>query len=293
MTALSNVQWQQYFQTLQETCSSYTGSKKVQRFNKDLYQAAKQINKNYPWRANRTPYRVLVAELMLQQTQADRVAPLYRRFLAAFPSIKKLAHAEQREVIAHWQGLGYNRRALFLHRLASIVHKERAGRIPRTQKELIALPGIGAYTSRSILVFAHNQPEVFIETNIRSMFLYFFTPLQRTYSDEELLVHIEATIDRNNPRRWYEALMDVGSVLKKHVPKLNTFSQHYQKQSKFEGSFRQKRGLILKQLLHAGEMSKTSLQKQLHIKPAELEKVLLSLTADAFIENSNGRVRLR
>lgn len=262
-------------------------------FNTFLALAKLNLNKQYPWRSNRTPYRVLISEVMLQQTQADRVVKHYRRFLKEFPSFRSLAQAPQAAVIHAWQGLGYNRRALYVHNAAKEITRLYAGRIPRAPELLQELPGIGAYTSKSILVFTYNQPHVFIETNIRSIFLYYFSSLDKPVPDSLLLPYIEAALDRNNPREWYESLMDVGSLLKKTIPGLNTHSSTYVKQSKFQGSFRQKRGALLRLLSEKNPGCCTALQNELDISEAELQKLLAIMVNEGFIRITKTSVSLR
>ena len=197
-----------------------------------------------PWRKTRDPYKILVSELMLQQTQVDRVVPFYNKFIKRFPTAKKLAGAKLSSVLKAWQGLGYNRRAKYLHEAAKIIAREGF----TGQK----LPGVGPYTRGAVLAFAFNKPEVFIETNIRTVIFYHSNILQNTrMTDAELLPVVEELLKKSKmrPREFYAALMDYGAHLKKQGVKLNSYSKHYVKQSKFEGSARQLRGAILRELL--------------------------------------------
>ena len=201
-----------------------------------------------PWRATRDPYRVLGSEVMLQQTQVDRVIPYYERWLKEFPTARVLAMAPLSKVLKAWQGLGYNRRGKYLWEAAKIISEYGWGG---------KLPGIGPYTAAAIEAFAHNKPTVFIETNIRTVFFHhcYSNVLQNTrIEDKELLPLVEEALRKSKmqPRDFYAALMDYGSHLKKQGVKLNTKSKHYQKQSKFEGSARQKRAAKLRDLLAKG-----------------------------------------
>lgn len=201
-----------------------------------------------PWRQTRDPYKILVSEVMLQQTQVDRVLPKYEAFIQKFPDAKALAKATLLDVLRQWQGLGYNRRGKMLHDAAKII---LANGFPRTSEEIQKLPGVGPYTARAVAVFAFASEEVFIETNIRTVFIHYCFPKKKTVSDSELLTLIGLALKRSRmqSRDFYAALMDFGSHLKKSGIKLNGRSSHYVKQSKFEGSSRQLRGQILKLLL--------------------------------------------
>lgn len=200
-----------------------------------------------PWRDSPTPYSVVVSELMLQQTQVHRVVPKFREFVAQFPDFSTLASAPLSDVLIAWQGLGYNRRAKYLHELAKVVVVR--GGLPDTQDELVKLPGIGKNTAGAILAYAFDQPVVYIETNIRTVYLHHYFADRFDVDDKELLPIIERTLDRDEPRAWYSALMDYGTYLKKQGLGRNNASKHYKKQSKFEGSVRQMRGAILRALV--------------------------------------------
>lgn len=205
-----------------------------------------------PWRnpdqdGTFDPYKILLSELMLQQTQVNRVTIKYHDFLQTFPDIATLAQAPLADVLRMWSGLGYNRRARFLHQSAAIIHQ--AGTFPTTQEQLIALPGVGANTAGAILAYAYNKPTVFIETNIRTVYLHHFFAHSSDVSDRQLLPLIEKTLDTHNPRQWYWALMDYGTFLKAEHSNPSRRSRHHTKQSTFEGSRRQLRGRILKLLI--------------------------------------------
>jgi A/G-specific adenine glycosylase len=202
-----------------------------------------------PWRETKDPYRILVSEIMLQQTQVVRVEEKYPKFIRAFPDFKALNRAPLAKVYGVWQGMGYNRRALALKKIAHIVVNDYKGTLPKTHEDLCALPGIGKATASSIMAFAFNRPAVFIETNIRTVFIHFFFKKRKQVADEEILLLVEQCLYRKNPRVWYWALMDYGTMLKKSGEDKNIRSKHYKKQGRFEGSRRQKRGKILKILL--------------------------------------------
>lgn len=223
---------------------------------------------NLPWRKTKDPYKILVSELMLQQTQVSRVIPKYESFLKKFPNVKTLAKASLSDVLKEWQGLGYNRRAKFLHQTAKIITGDYKGKFPKDVEKIEALPGIGHYTARAILTFAFNNPEVFIETNIRTVFTHRYfkqgSTLLGQVSDKEIFPLIERDLKKSKmePRDFYAALMDYGSHLKANGIRINNKSKHYVKQSKFEGSTRQKRSALLRDALKKG-VSEKKLEKLL------------------------------
>lgn len=224
----------------------------VAEFQSMILDFYRQEGRSFPWRETRDPYAILVSELMLQQTQTERVVPKYLAWLEAFPTAADLAAAPFPQVLAAWSGLGYNRRAGYLQSACRQVMQELGGVFPSTAKELQRLKGVGAYTAGAVAAFAFNRPEVFIETNIRSVYLFFFYPDQEKVSDAQLMPLIQATVYHQDPRRWYYALMDYGAALKKSTANPNRRSHHYSRQSRFEGSLRQARGAIVRQLSLGG-----------------------------------------
>ncbi len=215
--------------------------------------------KHLPWRKTRDAYKILVSELMLQQTQVDRVVPFYTAFVKKYPTPQKLAKAKLSNVLKSWQGLGYNRRAKFLHDAAKVIVKNG------WPSDLEELPGVGHYTARAVAAFAYNKPEVFIETNIRTVLFHHLdsgpSSIKKTL-DAELLPLVAEALKKSKmqPRDFYAALMDYGSYLKKQGVKLNSRSKHYTKQSKFEGSARQRRAAKLRALLKKGAPEKALLR---------------------------------
>jgi A/G-specific adenine glycosylase len=226
-------------------------------FQNAVWSLYRDRGRDFPWRHVRDPYAVMVSEFMLQQTQTERVVPKYTAWLSAFPDAAAVAAAPLSEIYARWNGLGYNRRARFLQESCRALVLRNG--FPRTAAELETLPGIGPYTARAISAFAFNNPEVVIETNIRSVFIFtFFRECTEKIPDSRLLPLIEQTLDRENPREWYYALMDYGAELKKQVQNPARKSAHYAKQSRFAGSLRQARGAIIRQLSRqdSGEQEK-------------------------------------
>ena len=205
--------------------------------------------RDLPWRRTEDPYRILVSEMMLQQTQVGRVLTKYDSFLATFPDVTVLASAPLRAVLELWQGLGYSRRAVALHKAARTIREEYGGLIPQNLAELRRLPGVGAATAGAISVFAFNVPVAFVETNIRTVFLHHYFPDRSAVPDREILPLIEATLDRTDPRRWFYALMDYGVALKAGVANPSRRSSHYARQSPVPGSRRQLRAQVLRVVL--------------------------------------------
>jgi A/G-specific adenine glycosylase len=213
-----------------------------------------------PWREPPfDPYRILVSEIMLQQTQVSRIIPKYTLFLERFPSVESLAAAPLRDVLELWSGLGYNRRARFLQAAAQMVKAEFGGRFPKTTEELVHLPGVGRNTAGAILAYAYNQPVVFVETNIRTVIIQHFFAGQEKVSDKEVLAVMGELLDHEHPREFYWAMMDYGSYSKQTHGNAGRASKHYVKQSIFKGSKRQLRGQVLR-LLTAQDMRLTELQ---------------------------------
>jgi A/G-specific adenine glycosylase len=230
---------------------------------------------------------------MLQQTSTDRVEGKYRWFLKTFPDFRSLAAAREREVIAAWRGLGYNRRALYLKRTAELVLERHGGRLPRVPEELEALPGVGRATASSVLAFAYNIPAAFIETNIRRVFLHFFFPRARGVTDSEILPLVERTLDRTNPREWYYALMDYGALLKAPEGNPNRRSAHYKRQPRFEGSVRQFRGRVIATLLRFPKMTAVEMARELGGRKETVSAVLEKLLSEGFLEKRGRRFSIR
>jgi len=261
----------------------------VRLFQKIIYDHYGENYREMPWRRTRDPYRILVSEIMLQQTQVERVLPKYAEFIKTFPALQALAQAPLSKVLSAWQGMGYNRRALSLKRLAEIVVREYGGKLPADPEELVRLPGIGPYSASAIYAFVHNRPCLFIETNIRRVYIHFFFADRERVSDAEIMPILEKTLDRKNPRDWYYALMDYGVKLKREVRNPNRRSAHYQKQPAFHGSTRQVRGLILKTLLKSRGMTKPALKKTLPSLPGDIDQVLEGLLKDGLLQQKKGR----
>lgn len=218
-------------------------------FIQKIWAEGKARYRDLPWRHIDDPYAVLVSEVMLQQTQVKRVLNYWPRWMAKFPTIDALASASNSDVLEEWQGLGYNRRALALKRCAEECATKYAGQLPATSEELQRLPGIGPATAAGVMAFARNQRAMYLETNVRSVFINEFFAGADQVSDKELIPLVEATCPEDNPCDWYYALLDYGAFLKGQGVNPSRKSKHYTKQSKFEGSHRQKRANLLRVVL--------------------------------------------
>jgi len=256
---------------------------KISGFRNLMYDHYREHSRDFPWRETRDPYAIWVSETMLQQTQTIRVMSKYPQFMKAFPTMERLAAAPLEHVLLLWQGLGYNRRALSLHRSAKILCAELKGEVPNDMVLLGALPGVGPYTAAAIRTFAYGEPEVFIETNIRRVYIHHFFPDQARVTDKELIPFIQETLNEDDPRVWYYALMDYGADLSNSVANPNRRSAQYARQSAFSGSDRQMRGLALKYLLHNGSATVAKFARYAHLTPTKSQDILESLYRDGFL----------
>jgi len=239
------------------------------------------VAKGYGGQVN--PYHVVVSEIMLQQTQTYRVEPKYEQFIEQFPDFQTLADAPLRSVLAAWQGLGYNRRGKYLQQIAQKVVADFNGTLPDDPIVLETFPGIGKGTAGSICAFAFNKPTVFIETNIRTVFIHSFFYNQDKIHDKELLPLIADALDHTNPREWYYALMDYGVHLKKSCVNPSRKSKHHTKQSKFEGSDRQIRGMIVKLLTTHASLEREQLLAQIVKEEQRVARILDELQQEKLV----------
>lgn len=243
-----------------------------------------------PWRETSDPYAVLVSEIMLQQTQVDRVSGKYGPFLATFPGFESLAAASLDAVLAVWQGLGYNRRALNLKRCAEAVVADHDGTLPSSIVELEKLPGIGHYTARAVAAFAFSVPSTFIETNIRAVFIHHFFYGKEKVHDREITPLIEVSLEHENPREWYYALMDYGAHLKKVHRNPSRHSAHHATQSPFRGSNRELRSMTLKVILENQGITIDEIMSYIDRPQDAVLNSLKQMTAEGFIVRRKGRL---
>jgi A/G-specific adenine glycosylase len=215
-----------------------------------------------------------------------------------WPTAPLLARASLPEVLSEWSGLGYNRRARFLMETARVITETYGGEPPRSTDLLDALPGVGPYTAGAIACFAFNEATVFLETNIRAVMLHFFFPdraagkdaVRDAVQDCEILPLLEENLDRENPRRWYYALMDYGAALKRLTPNPGRRSATYRKQSAFRGSLREVRGSVVRALLK-GVADRADLRKRLDlssVEDADVDLALKALEKDGMVAEKDG-----
>jgi A/G-specific adenine glycosylase len=229
---------------------------------------------------------------MLQQTQTYRVEPKYKIFISKFPNFNALANASHHDLLFYWQGLGYNRRALYVQQLAQWVTSDQGGSLPKDPTLLQTQKGIGYATAHSICAFAFNMPTIFIETNIRAVFLHEFFNNKTNIHDKQLMPFVQATVNQTDPRSWYYALMDYGVFLKATMPNPSTCSAHHAQQSRFEGSTRQIRGKIIALLLTHKILLKEELERYLLQQLTEnqilkIESTLEKMIAEKLVKKEN------
>ncbi len=259
-------------------------------FQAYIWEQGHALFREMPWRRDTRPYYILVSELMLQQTQVDRVIPKFEAFVARFPDSDSLAAASLADVLTLWNGLGYNRRAKYLHDSAKIITAEYDGIFPESISELRTLPGVGAGTAGAIAVYAYNQRVAFIETNVRTVYFHHFFSDVDVVADTELLPLLEATIDREHPREFYWALMDYGSWLKHQGVGRIAKSRHYKKQSALKGSVREVRGQIIRALSN-GDASESALRRAVRADE-RFEVALSALIAEGLVMMTHQRLHL-
>ncbi|MEO5499253.1 MAG: A/G-specific adenine glycosylase [Candidatus Saccharimonadales bacterium] len=258
---------------------------RIDEFQETVWQYYREHGRQMPWREDPSPYKVLVSELMLQQTQVSRVIPKFNAFMYTCPNIAALADKSLAEVLELWSGLGYNRRAKYLHQAAQIVLSDFAGSIPDDFDGLVKLPGIGKNTAGAIMAYAFSQPVVFVETNIRTVYFHhFYNDAYEPISDKQLEALVARTIDHEHPREWYWALMDYGAYLKSTAGGQLSRSKHYVKQSPLKGSLREMRGRIIRVLV-VGQLNHDELSEQVDADE-RFEPALEALLREGMIEKN-------
>jgi A/G-specific adenine glycosylase len=259
-----------------------------------LVQArGRELYRDFPWRRTHDPYAILVSEVMLQQTQVARVVAYYEQWLEQFPTIDSLAAAPLEAVLRVWQGLGYNRRAVALKRLAERLAADTGAggeppRLPRERDALLALPGVGPATAAGVRAFAWSEPDVYLETNVRTVVLHELLSDRDGVSDREVAPLVaQAACAANDagidPRTWNYALLDYGAHLKRTLPNPSRRSAHHVRQSRFEGSRRQKRARLLRLVMDRRAASAGELAESLETSENETLSLLQALRADGFV----------
>ncbi len=272
-------------------------STQITAFREKIYAYFKHHGRTLPWRrgnqeGSTSPFEIFVSEVMLQQTQVSRVLKKFPEYIQEFPNFPTLAHATTKRLLQAWSGLGYNRRALYLRNAAQIIVEKFNCVLPDSPEILDALPGIGHTTAASIVVFAFNKPAVFIETNIRTVYIHEFFINVQSVSDKEILPLVEKTLDRKNPRVWFWALMDYGTMIKNTTPNPNRRSIHYKKQSPFKDSNRRIRGLVIRHLLAYDFATFNTLSDSLQSNPNKLHTILDDLVSEKIISVNGNKYSL-
>ena len=263
----------------------------ISRFQNTILEWYQKNKRDMPWRNTRAPYKILVSEIMLHQTQVSRVLPKYKEFCTAFPTITTLANASDKKLLTVWKGLGYWRRAKYLKETAKRILQHHGGKFPKDAKILETLPGVGPYTARALACFAWNAPEPFIDTNIRRVYLHFFFPRTTSVSDKEILEVAKKAVWKKNPREWHYALFDYGAMELRDTS-INKRSKTYAKQSPFTGSFRSFRTRALRLVLEepkqkiSEETIKKILEELLRKEEVDYapEAILSSLLKDGLLK---------
>lgn len=236
---------------------------RLEEFTQRVWEQGRELYRDLPWRNTYDPYAILLSEVMLQQTQVSRVLGRWEEWLDVFPTVEALASAPLPPVLELWQGMGYNRRALNLKRCAEELVANHDGMVPSDKKALLALPGIGPSTSAGVRIFAFRQPDMYLETNVRTVFIHELFPDEDKVPDKQLVALVEQTCPQDESvRDWYYALLDYGAHLKKTISNPTRRSAQYARQSKFEGSHRQKRAYLLRRAIE-GIMSLSELTEDL------------------------------
>lgn len=271
----------------------------------------------YPWRRpDPDPYHVLVSEVMLHQTQAARVVPAFLAFMRRFPTVQALAASPRAEVIRAWDGLGYNRRAVALSEAARIVVRDHDGRVPSDARALRALPGVGPYTAAAIAALAFGEAEPAVDTNVRRVVARFAlgadaheVPARRV---EEAA---RASLDHGDPGSWNQAVMDLGREVCKPVPRCGVCplaggcrfraagrapGRAPRRQTRFEGSFRQTRGRVVRALRRREAATLSALARETGEPLERVARAVATLAGDGVLDagpaavegRPRGRVRL-
>ncbi|MBS5449940.1 MAG: adenine glycosylase [Coriobacteriia bacterium] len=276
----------------------------VPAFQAKIREEGARTWRDLPWRHTHDAYEIWISEVMLQQTQVARVQTRWEEWLDRFPTVDALAVASDADVLAAWQGMGYNRRALALHEAARRVSEDHGGAFPREREALLALPGVGPSTAAGIRAFAFDEPDVYLETNVRAVFIHELFPTAQAVADASLVPLVRQACSATDVRGWYYALLDYGAWLKRSIPNPTRRATAYTRQSRFEGSHRQKRAFVLRALLDArqtgaqGGMAAPELADALSaaelkagraaVDEKDVEAILAELAREGFCRVSGG-----
>ncbi len=254
----------------------------IQLFRERIFDFYQSNRRSFPWRETTDRYAVMVSEIMLQQTQAERVAGKFTAWMLRFPNIEILASASLKEVLLLWSGLGYNSRGQRLQGCAKVIMERFNGVVPATPELLKTLPGIGEYTCRSIPVFADNLDAAAVDTNIRRIIMHEFA-LPEDTSKQEIQALAEQLLPQGRSREWHNALMDYGSLF---LTSRNTAIRPLTKQSKFQGSKRWYRGRLIKDLIHSECMFLEEIEAKYADCPWNLQEIVSDLIGEGLVEQN-------
>ncbi len=259
----------------------------IEKFQQEILEWWGENARELPWREDPTQYHVLVSEIMLQQTQVSRVVPKYLEFIEQFPTIEALANAETAHLLRVWSGLGYNRRALWLREAAKGIVER--GEFPEREEELRMLKGIGPYTSRSILIFAFNRDLATVDTNIRRV-LIASGFASEDMTETQIQEIAERTLPEGKSSDWHNALMDYGSMV---LTSDSTGITPRYSQSRYSGSSREIRGLVIQLMIEHDEMTLSHLSSEVgkrNLDTGELSEIVEQLVNEGFLTCSNSGI---
>jgi A/G-specific adenine glycosylase len=252
------------------------------RFQKKIFSFYEKNIRDLPWRKTTDPYKILLSELMLQQTQVTRVIRYYKKWIEKWPTINTLASSSRSDVLKMWMGLGYNTRAVNLHTTARIIVSRFDSNVIEAMKHYKELPGIGRYTSQAVQIFSTNADLVTVDTNIRRILMNEFN-LPVTISDKDLWSLAKTCLPLGKSRDWHNALMDYGAL---HLTAQKTGIKSKTQQSQFEGSDRQIRAKILRSLLQK-PMTLSEIETTFDLEPERLNPILKKMIREKIIQETN------
>ena len=252
----------------------------IESFRQKIFEFYRDNRRSFPWRETTDRYAVLVSEIMLQQTQADRVVEKFTAWMHRFPDAKTLASSSLRDVLALWSGLGYNSRGQRLQLCARIVMERFGGVLPATPELLKTLPGIGDYTSRSIPVFADNLDVAAVDTNIRRIIIHEFA-LPEDSPKRVIQAAADQLLPQGRSREWHNALMDYGSL---NLTSRRTGIRPLTRQSKFQGSKRWYRGRLIKGLVESDGMFLEEIEEKYASCPWGVHDIINDLISEGLVE---------
>jgi len=260
----------------------------IKRFQKKIFLFYKKNKRDLPWRKTTDPYKILLSEIMLQQTQVKRVVVYYEKWIARWFTIHAFASAALPEVLQMWMGLGYNTRAINLHNTAKKIVDIFDGDVLRAMQQYKELPGIGKYTSQAVQIFSTNADLITVDTNIRRIFISEFD-LPENISERDLWILAEQCLPVGKSRDWHNALMDYGAL---RLTAHKTGIRPTTRQTQFEGSNRQIRAQILRHVLEK-PMTGKELTQTLKIDQERLEPILEKMINQHILLKKNNTYLLK